>query len=130
MKQDSQDRQRAELHVDIVGGGPGPVSVKLEIVPAVLLAPMDPSKPYSTTKSEAPAIFRRHVPARAPRGVLAVPRHLAFQHHLTDTPHRVRTGLVSDGGTGAGQAGGAGLDAAGLRAIQDRLQTHRREELE
>ena len=36
---------------------PGAVSAKLEIVLAVLLAPMDPSKPYSTTKSEAPAIF-------------------------------------------------------------------------
>jgi hypothetical protein len=77
--------------------GPGPVSAKLEIVLAVLLAPMDPSKPYNAAKSDAP-VFLGDLFLRELREVFWPSKaNLAFSTHLADTPQQIRTGVVVDG---------------------------------
>ena len=77
--------------------GPGPVSAKLEIVLAVLLAPMDPSKPYSTTSSDAPAILGDLFSRELREAFWPSKANLNFNTHLADTPQQIRTGFVSDG---------------------------------
>ena len=77
--------------------GPGPVSAKLEIVLAVLLAPMDPSKPYSTTRSDAPAILGDLFSPELREAFWPSKANLSFNTHLADTPQQIRTGFVSDG---------------------------------
>lgn len=77
--------------------GPGPVSAKLEIVLAVLLAPMDPSKPYSATGSDAPAILGDLFSRELREAFWPSKANLNFNTHLADTPQQIRTGFVSDG---------------------------------
>lgn len=77
--------------------GPGAVSAKLEIVLAVLLAPMDPSKPYSATSSDMPAIFGNMFSPALREVFWPSKANLAFNTHLADTPQQIRTGFVVDG---------------------------------
>ena len=77
--------------------GPGPVSAKLEIVLAVLLAPMDPSKPYSATGSDAPAVLGDLFSRELREAFWPSKANLNFNTHLADTPQQIRTGFVSDG---------------------------------
>ena len=57
---------------------------------------MDPSKPYSTTRSEAPAILGDLLPELR-EAFWPSKANLAFNTHLADTPQQIRTGFVSDG---------------------------------
>ena len=77
--------------------GPGPVSAKLEIVLAVLLAPMDPSKPYSATGSDAPAILGELFSRELREAFWPSKANLNFHTHLADTRAQVKTGFVADG---------------------------------
>src|SRR3979409_2525680 len=77
--------------------GPGPVSAKLEIVLAVLLAPMDPVQPYSATGSDAPAILGDLFSRELREAFWPSKANLNFNTHLADTPQLIRTGFVSDG---------------------------------
>jgi hypothetical protein len=72
--------------------GPGAVSAKLEIVLAVLLAPMDPSKPYSTTRSDAPAILGDLFSPELREAFWPSRANLNFNTHLADTPQQIRIG--------------------------------------
>src|SRR5258708_35616999 len=82
--------------------GPGPVSAKLEIVLAVLLAPVDPSRPYSATSSDAPADLGDLFSRELREAVWPSNAHLNFNTHLADTPQQNRTRFGSGGAPRAG----------------------------
>jgi hypothetical protein len=97
VKHDSQGDQRAELHAGTVGSGARPCFGQAQDRPSSIARAHGSEQALQHDKVGSAGDFRRHVPACAPRGVLAVPRHLAFNTHLVDTSQQVRSGHVSDG---------------------------------
>jgi hypothetical protein len=81
----------------LTGARGGAVPAKLEIVLAVLLAPMDPKPPYDATTSDAPAVIGNLFSRELREAFWPSKANLNFHTHLADTRAQVKTGFVADG---------------------------------
>ena len=81
----------------LTGARGGTVPAKLEIVLAVLLAPMDPKPPYNATTSDAPAFIGDLFSRELREAFWPSKANLNFNTHLAATPDQVKTGFVVDG---------------------------------
>ena len=81
----------------LTGARGGTVPAKLEIVLAVLLAPMDPKPPYDAITSDAPAVIGNLFSRELREAFWPSKANLNFNTHLADTRDQIKTGFVADG---------------------------------